>query len=525
MLSKYSKLLKFISIIFLTLATFLAAQIFLINNKVFEPSNGYFTESQLRDMGFNIVKNERVYLIYNKKLIIGSDGDFLVDFDQYVPKTYILSNNVVQVKADFIANFLKLTKINDVYYDKPFTITSISYEDDVLTITLSVSARKEFLSASLSNNVLSLKLSPAQGDVKVPSGVSISKTNHTISLGVAKAISSYKVTYSGNNIVVEMEPVIKRIDYIQRTETFAGRTFTVNYIIADPRYTNIAPLLPSKGIGSTATLATILSQNGYSNGVNANYFDPSTALPIDIVIANGKVLSHRYGLRPMFIQTVDGKAFIKKAYVDITIRIGGTLLLVKGVNTTSLSEVNLYTSEFALRIPNDRTKTYIVVRSGKVSSIGYVASVPANSEVIMLSNDVKNKFLPGLSVGQSVSIELYTDEGYQIKNAVGAGPLLLQDGNIIPDAAEEKLRYGGGIPTTRADRTIIAIKDGKVHLITIEGKNGSGMNFDEAAQFLKSKGYESAMMLDGGSSTSMVYAGKYVTSGTPRNIPVALGVK
>jgi exopolysaccharide biosynthesis protein len=51
------------------------------------------------------------------------------------------------------------------------------------------------------------------------------------------------------------------------------------------------------------------------------------------------------------------------------------------------------------------------------------------------------------------------------------------------------------------------------------------MNFDEAAQFLKSKGYESAMMLDGGSSTSMVYAGKYVTSGIPRNIPVALGVK
>jgi len=101
----------------------------------------------------------------------------------------------------------------------------------------------------------------------------------------------------------------------------------------------------------------------------------------------------------------------------------------------------------------------------------------------------------------------------------------LQDGNIIPDAAEEKLRYGGGIPTTRANRTIIAIKDGKVHLITIEGKNGVGMNFDEAAQFLKSKGYDSAMMLDGGSSTSMVYAGKYVTSGTPRNIPVALGVK
>ncbi|MFN3692358.1 MAG: phosphodiester glycosidase family protein, partial [Fervidobacterium sp.] len=74
-------------------------------------------------------------------------------------------------------------------------------------------------------------------------------------------------------------------------------------------------------------------------------------------------------------------------------------------------------------------------------------------------------------------------------------------------------------------RTIVAIKDGKVHLITIQGLGGSGMNYDEAAKFLLSKGYESAMMLDGGSSTSMVYAGKYVTNGISRNIPVALGLK
>jgi exopolysaccharide biosynthesis protein len=523
--AKNSALLKTLSLFFLTLATFLAAQVFLINNKVFEPSNGYFTESQLRDMGFSVVKNERVYLIHNKKLIIGSGGDFLVDFESYVPKAYTIINDVLYVKVDFISSFLKLSKMNDVYYDKPFSITSIDYTDDVLTIATSVPAKKEFFSVSLSKNTLSLKISPTQGDLKTPAGVSISRTNHTTIITVEKAVSNYKITYLENKIVVQLEPVIRKIEYTRRTETFVGRTFTVNYIIVDPRHTNITPLLPAKGIGSMATLANILSHHGYSNGVNANYFDPATGLPIDIVISNGKVLSHRYGLRPMFIQTTDGRVFIKKAYVDITVRIGDVLLLVKGVNTTSLGEVNLYTSEFALKIPNDRTRTYVVVKNGKVASIGYVSAVPSNSEVIMISNDIRNKFLPDLRVGQTVTVELYTDDGYQIKNAVGAGPLLLQDGNVIPDAAEEKLRYGGGIPTTRANRTIIAIKDGKVHLITIEGTNGVGMNFDEAAQFLKSKGYESAMMLDGGSSTSMVYAGKYVTSGSPRSIPVALGVK
>ncbi|MFN3329180.1 MAG: phosphodiester glycosidase family protein, partial [Fervidobacterium pennivorans] len=231
------------------------------------------------------------------------------------------------------------------------------------------------------------------------------------------------------------------------------------------------------------------------------------------------------GLRPIFVQTTDNRVFISKNYIDITVRIGDVLLLVKGVNTRSPGEVNLYTDEFGLTIPKDTSKSYIVIKDGKVTSIGYVQYVQKNSIVIMISNETLKNYLSGNLIGKNVSIEIYTDNGFKIRNAVGAGPLLIQDGKIIPDANEEKLRYGGNIPTTRADRTIVAIKDGKVHLITIQGLGGSGMNYDEAAKFLLSKGYESAMMLDGGSSTSMVYAGKYVTNGISRNIPVALGLK
>ncbi|MGB9796098.1 phosphodiester glycosidase family protein [Fervidobacterium gondwanense] len=516
---------SFVFLILITMASLSVAQIFLISDKIIEPANGYFTEQQLREIGFSIVKNDKVYLIYNKRLVIGSSGDFIVDFDQFVPNAYTVSNGQILVKADFIVNFLNLSKQNDIYYDKPITITSVTYTEDELRITSSIPMRKEFFTTSLSNNTLTIKFFPATSTAKFPEGLTLSKTNNTISISFSKPISEYDVSISNGVLKVSYVPVIRKIDYLRRTESFAGRTFTVNYIIVEPKYVNITPLLPAKGIGLTATLQSILSQNGYSNGVNANYFDPATGLPIDIIIANGKVLSHRYGLRPMFIQTTDNQVFIKKAYVDITVRIGDVLLLVKGVNTTALGEVNIYTEEFSLKIPNDRTKTYVVVKSGRISSIGYVQYVPDKSQVIMLSTELVKKLLPNLAVGQTVSVELYPDNGYKVKNAVGAGPLLLQDGNIIPDAAEEKLRYGGGIPTTRTDRTIIAIKDNKVHLITIEGLSGSGMNFDEAAQFLKSKGYISAMMLDGGGSTAMVYAGKYVTSGTPRNIPVALGVK
>ncbi|MGC8901804.1 MAG: phosphodiester glycosidase family protein [Fervidobacterium sp.] len=525
------KFLKLISLIItlgsiLVSASVIFAQVLLINNKIYTlTNNNSVTEEQLRDIGFNIVKNERIYLIYNKKLIIGSGGDFLVDFEDYIQKAYTITNNKILVRVDALSKILKLSKFENIFYDKPGSIDSVSYDEDSIEISTSVPVSEEFIDVNYSNKTLTIKLTPFELPKNITQGLSVSKVNSTVIITLSKEIEKYALSISNKNITILLTPVVKKIEHIKRTETFAGRSFVVNYIIADPKYVDFTPLLPSKGIGSTATLLNILVQNGFLHGVNANYFDPATGMPIDIVIKNGRVISHRYGLRPMFIETYDDMVFIGKNYVDITTRIGDVLLLVKGVNTKSISEVNIYTEEYSLKIPKDISKMYLLVKNGKISSIGYVEYVPSNSMVIMISNELQKKYLPDLSVGMNVSIELYTDSGYKIKNAVGAGPLLLQNGAIISDASEEKLRYGGGIPTTRTDRTIIAIKDSKVHLITIEGTNGVGMNFDEVAQFLLSKGYQSAMMLDGGGSTSMVYNEKLVTKGTMRNIPVALGVK
>jgi len=523
--TKKLRYLNILSAIILLYSSVIFSQVLLFNNKVYTLTNGYITEDQLKDIGFNIVKAERMYLIYNKKLIIGSSGDFIIDFEQYVPNAYTTSNGKLLVKIDSLINVLKLQTSNNIFFDKPVSINSISYTNDVIKIDTSAQLNKELLNISLLDNKFTIKLTPFDLPKNIPQGLNISKSNGTLIISIPKDVEKYELSITNQTIQIFLIPTSKKIDYIKRTEKFAGRTFTVNYLILDPRFVDLVPVLPKNGIGHTAQLSSILSQNGLIHGVNANYFDPTTGMPIDIIISGGKVLSHRYGLRPMFIETTDDKVFIGKNYIDITVRIGNTLLMVKSVNTKTVNEVSLYTDDYKIKITKDVSKNYIVVKNGKVTSVGYVEYVPSNSLVIAISNDIQKQYLPKISVGADVSVELYTDNGYKIKNAVGAGPLLIQDKKIIQDAAEEKLRYGGGIPTTRASRTIIAIKDGKVHLITIEGTNGTGMNFDETAQFLLSKGYESAMMLDGGGSTGMVYAGKLVTINSPRNIPVALGVR
>ncbi|MGB9614345.1 MAG: phosphodiester glycosidase family protein, partial [Fervidobacterium sp.] len=269
------KFLKLISLIItlgsiLVSASVIFAQVLLINNKIYTlTNNNSVTEEQLRDIGFNIVKNERIYLIYNKKLIIGSGGDFLVDFEDYIQKAYTITNNKILVRVDALSKILKLSKFENIFYDKPGSIDSVSYDEDSIEISTSVPVSEEFIDVNYSNKTLTIKLTPFELPKNITQGLSVSKVNSTVIITLSKEIEKYALSISNKNITILLTPVVKKIEHIKRTETFAGRSFVVNYIIADPKYVDFTPLLPSKGIGSTATLLNILVQNGFLHGVNA----------------------------------------------------------------------------------------------------------------------------------------------------------------------------------------------------------------------------------------------------------------
>ncbi len=505
------------------------AQYIYYSGQLYALKDNFVSEEDLIRMGFFVAKNGRVYLVKDRNLVTGKNGDFLVNFEKYYPNSYKIVNDTLFVSIDFLSAFLNLKKSGNFYFDNPITFQSLEFKDNTLKIQIPDFVPKENVVVEIVNNKLILTLLGCsvkpENAKKLPSDFHLHQNDLSVSFTFPEKYQEYSLSVDKGKIVFVLIPKTEGVSWIKKTETLSGRTFTVNYIVVNPKVVNMTPLLPSEGIGSRATLKSILDSNKVYHGVNANYFDPATGLPIDLIIANGKILSHRYGLRPVFVQTANGDVFIRKAYFDLTLTINGVLFMVKGVNTSAISEVNVYTDEYGLRIPNDTKKDYFVFKKDQITSVGYVSSVPNDSYVVMISKELIKNFLGSLKVGMKVSFEVQPDGNYVIKNAVGAGPLLLQDGKPIPDANEEKLRYGGGIPTTRTSRTIIAIKSGFVHLITIEGVNGSGMNYDEVVEFLQSKGYDSAMMLDGGGSTAMVYNGKYVTSLSPRDIPVALGLR
>ncbi len=98
---------------------------------------------------------------------------------------------------------------------------------------------------------------------------------------------------------------------------------------------------------------------------------------------------------------------------------------------------------------------------------------------------------------------LYLDK---IKSAVGAGPILLKDGQVVADPVKEGF-FENKINYTRAKRSFIGINDyNMMAMATVDN-----VTILELAEIAKSLGLIEAINLDGGGSTGLYYNNEYLT--------------
>ncbi|ONN27937.1 hypothetical protein XJ44_00750 [Thermosipho affectus] len=525
----------------LIIALVLSAHTIIYKNHAFYSQSVWINEEVLKQLGFRFVKNDKIFMVFNNDLIIGKNGDFTLNFDKIFKNVYQINDSQLYVNIDFIKDYFKLNEYSlngqKILYDTLPELKSVNFENNNLSLYFSSEITKEFLKLEVENRDLIITVEPVNGDPIVIGNVNLQKSQNKFLLFILNnklkpvPITSYQknIVKIALNFTEEEKRVIKDgLIWERKVETFNKVKYLINYLRIDPKKVEILPVFPLNGIGTREDLRQILKNNGCIAGINANYFDPSNNLPIDLVIKDGKILSDKYGLRPSFILTYNNEAFIKRINLEINIYIGDLLFLVKGVNTLAKGEVLLYTDEFALKIPKDEQKLYFIIENNKIKAIGYIDKVPDGDMVLSIDKKYK-KYLKDVKSGTKVDLILNSDFPFPIKHAIGAGPLLVENGKKLIDGAEEKLRYGNGIATSKTTRTIIALtKEGKVDFIVIEGyNNNGGMDYDIAADFLISKGYFFAMMLDGGGSSAMVIQDEVVNQDgqIQRGIPVGLGVK
>ncbi|ABR31676.1 hypothetical protein SU69_09295 [Thermosipho melanesiensis] len=532
---------KKIVLLILIFSFFVFSNTLIFNNKAFYINSNWANEEILKQLGFRFVKNDKIFMVFNNDLFIGKDGDFTLNFEKTFNNAYKIDDSVLYINLDFLKNYLKLKIFEKdkekIYYDKLPELKSINLEENNLSLYFSSEISKELLNLEIDNRDLIITIEPILGDPLIIGNINFQKAKNKILIFMLNnklkpvPIISYqknivKITL---NFTEEEKRIIKNgLIWERKVEKFNNEKYLINYLKIDPKKVEIIPVISSKGIGTREDLREILKANNCIAGINANYFDPSTNLPIDLIIKDGKILSDKYSLRPTFIITYTNEVFIKRINLEINIYLGDLLFLVKGVNTIAKGEVLLYTDEFSLKIPKDEEKVYYQIKDNKIISIGYIENAPEGAMVLSISKKYE-KYLSNVTPGTKIDLVLNSDFPFPIKHAIGAGPLLIENGKKLIDSSEEKLRYSNGLALSKTTRTIIAItKEGRVDFIVIEGYNNTGgMNYDIATDFLISKGYFYAMMLDGGGSGAMVIQNEVVNQDgqIQRGIPVGLGIK
>ncbi len=511
----------------LILGTFAFSNYYIVSNRVWKVSgtvdrgDTFLLVSDLSPLGFELVGDPlsgSVYLFYGDHIAtLRQSGKVTMDFVETLSERGCLfSGSVVYISASIVEDITKLKWQNlpgggKAIFLKDRSIVSVERTSQSIFLKFNAPVPSEMVSTSLENGVLELDSYPVKKVLNISDSLNWKFEDGEFRMTVNVGQYMRPVLYFRDNIV--------EIRLIPQSEEFFGEmnlsdgvlfkrekvkidgdTMTVDSIYVDLRKASVVPEISAAGVGSLETIKSMVDRTGALAGVNANYFDPKTSLIVGLLVRNGKPLSTAFGGRPIFVVTDSNEAMIGKFFVEVHALIGKTLFLVKGINTIAKGDVILFTDEYAKAIPKIEGRIYIVGKDGRITSFGYRKFLDAGEYLV--SVDPKySEYLTGLKVNDIFRVRVVTTFDIPIKQAVEAGPLILLNGNPPKDQESEKHRYGGRLAFYKATRTLIALKDSHtVVLMMTEGK----VTYDDMVNYLTSRGFVSAMFLDGGSSSTMV---------------------
>jgi exopolysaccharide biosynthesis protein len=121
---------------------------------------------------------------------------------------------------------------------------------------------------------------------------------------------------------------------------------------------------------------------------------------------------------------------------------------------------------------------------------------------------------------------------WKMKTAVGGGPVLLQNGEIMI-SNEEELKFAGKAINDRHPRTAIGYtRDNRMIILAVEGRNNGtaeGATLLQLAEIFRNLGCVEALNLDGGGSSCLLINGRETIKPSDkegqRPVPAVLIVK
>ncbi len=259
-------------------------------------------------------------------------------------------------------------------------------------------------------------------------------------------------------------------------------------------------------------------------GVNGDYYLPDRGrfqgLPIGASIAGREILHSPYP-RSALILNREGppRIAILRMYGWVTRPDGEAFRLTSVNHPRATDGLVFYTHRFgaSTRTANGGAEVVVLplslpLRCGE-GGAGMVVDVRpgmGNTAIpqgglVLSGHGAAARFLEELAPGDELAFRIDFDPGVgDGEEVIGGGPRLVRDGLAnVENEANVIARTAG---RSRQPRTAVGIRDGKVFLVTVDGRRrgySAGMTLWELARFMRGLGCTDAMALDGGGSTTM----------------------
>lgn len=315
--------------------------------------------------------------------------------------------------------------------------------------------------------------------------------------------------------------------YVQaQALTLAGPVSLRYLVIEDWRQTyRLSVTLPRDGIGSLEPLDQMAV--GAFAAINANFFDPATQLPIGLLMKDGVVHSGPYGRRGALTMTLFGNLEFSAPSLTMRATVLGQTVEIDGLNRPPHANgLFLYTDRYALPIRSEAPLKAVRLRHGFVVSVTENGLVlPDGESVLLVATGPARSRLGGLRPGDTVKIsQTLASAPLFVREAISAGPLLLQDGQIVLDTKTES--FSEEFARAQAARSVVALTESGALLFIVVLKDGRSVGADlrTLATVVKALGAHSALALDGGSSSTLIFRQGTTLQNIGGRRPIAAGL-
>ncbi len=274
---------------------------------------------------------------------------------------------------------------------------------------------------------------------------------------------------------------------------------------------------PDSLLGSAALLKTA-ARYAAAGAINGGYFNRNNRAPLGAIKSEGQWLSSPILNRGAIAWNDRGQSLISRLSWEETLITGGQSLPIQtlnsgypaggiarytpawGANYTPLAD-----NEILLYVQNERIMNQLAAGMAEQASF----PIPKDGYLLVL-RDSGVKSVNLLPVGTTVRlISTTTPANFNsYPQIIGAGPVLVQNRQIVLDAKAEK--FSDSFITDNAIRSAICTTEsGKILIAAVHYRvGGAGATLAEHAQLMQQMGCIDALNLDGGSSTSLYLGGE-----------------